>query len=217
MAKKRRKHEEEEEEFHLPEFDEEKFLRKEVTGTKVMLVVVLLALVAAAVSFFLTLAGVVVVAFFAGLSLIFLIRYLLPIVQIDTSGFEKKDWLGQATTYFFTWLSIWILMMNVPFADVTQPSLTLYVNGHLATPGVDEYLKNQDWAMITVRAADSGGIMEVRISIDSSEVQVQSDGSVWWYNITGIAINDTREVIVTVTDASGNPPMSVRVVIARQS
>jgi len=217
MAKKRRKHEEEDEEFHLPEFDEEKFLRKEVTGAKVMFVVVLLALLAAAISYFLTMAGVVIVAFFAGLSLILLVRYLVPAAGINTSGFEKKDWLGQATTYFFTWLAIWVIMMNVPFADVTRPSLTVYVNGHLVSTGVDEEV-NQDWANVTAVATDNAGIMDVVISINGvAPVQMtHSDGGIWFTNITGIVHNTTKGVVVTVTDVSGNPPVSVQVVIARR-
>jgi len=212
MAKKRRK-EEKEEEFKLPEFDEEAYLRKEITATKLMLIVIFLAMIAAALSYFLTMAGVVVVAFFAGFSLIFLLRYLPSIFGVDTKGFEKKDWLGQATTYFFTWLAIWVLIMNVPFADVTLPSLTVYVNGQQVVSGRDPSAGGKGWAIVTAKVADNAGISGVWITEGSGspiDMTPQPDGLLWSSNVT---VTSIKQITVAAEDISGNAPVSVQFLI----
>ncbi len=214
MARKKRK--EEEEEFSLPEFNEEEFLRKEITGAKVMIVILLLAIIAATVSYLLTRAGVVIVAFFAGLAVIFLLKYFLRFFNVDTSKFERKDWLGHGFTFFFAWLAIWVLVMNVPFADVTSPSLTVFVNGK---PAADFVWTPQEYAIIDATAMDNAGIKGVRISIDGAgSVDMQQVGSTMWtFNLTGFTNpGDGKRVTVITEDVSGNPPVSVQITITRQ-
>jgi hypothetical protein len=207
MAKKRRK--EEEEEFHLPEFNETEFLRKEITSAKMILLVALLAIVAAVVSYVLTLAGIVVVAFFAGLALVLLLKYIPEMFGIDTSKLERKDWFGYGSTYFFAWLAIWVLVMNVPFSDVTAPGLVLFVDGAQVAPEAQVSVSTghlgKDWALVTAKATDNAGIGEVSITIGpASQVQMapQSGNDVWWYNVTLVTTN--VNVIVTAKDINGH-------------
>jgi hypothetical protein len=200
MAKKRRK--EEEEEFQLPEFNETEFLRKEITSAKMILLVALLAIVAAVISYVLTLAGIVVVAFFAGLALVLLLKYIPEMFGIDTSKLERKDWFGYGSTYFFAWLAIWVLVMNVPFSDVTSPGLFVYVNGVSATPTVDVSINGKNWALITAKATDNAGISRVLIQTNEmAQAAMTLDGGsgLWSFNLTGIA-GSTLSVTVTAVD-----------------
>ena len=200
MAKKRRK--EEEEEFQLPEFNETEFLRKEITSAKMILLVALLAIVAAVISYVLTLAGIVVVAFFAGLALVLLLKYIPEMFGVDTSKLERKDWFGYGSTYFFAWLAIWVLVMNVPFSDVTPPGLFVYVNGVSATPTVDVSINGRNWALITAKATDNAGISRVLIQTNEmAQAAMTLDGGsgLWSLNLTGIA-GSTLSVTVTAVD-----------------
>ena len=200
MAKKRRK--EEEEEFHLPEFNETEFLRKEITSAKMILLVALLAIVAAVISYVLTLAGIVVVAFFAGLALVLLLKYIPEMFGIDTSKLERKDWFGYGSTYFFAWLAIWVLVMNVPFSDVTSPGLFVYVNGVSATPTVDVSINGKNWALITAKATDNAGISRVLIQTNEmAQAAMTLDGGsgLWSFNVTDIT-DSTLSVTITAVD-----------------
>jgi hypothetical protein len=192
MAKKRRK--EEEEEFHLPEFNETEFLRKEITSAKMILLVVLLAIVAAVISYVLTLAGIVVVAFFAGLALVLLLKYIPEMFGIDTSKLERKDWFGYGSTYFFAWLAIWVLVMNVPFSDVTPPGLVVFVNGIQA--GSPQMQVNNGVVNITAKATDNAGIATVMIQVGTADQVTMSaqGGDIWFYQFS-----KTGNVLVTVT------------------
>jgi len=214
MAKKRRK--EEEEEFHLPEFNETEFLRKEITSAKMILLVALLAIVAAVISYVLTLAGIVVVAFFAGLALVLLLKYIPEMFGIDTSKLERKDWFGYGSTYFFAWLAIWVLVMNVPFSDVTSPGLFVYVNGVSANPDIPANINGKDWAMITAKATDNAGISTVLIQTNkmAQAAMTLDDGSgLWSFNVTNIT-DSTLSVTVTAEDINGHTS-SVTITLAK--
>jgi len=203
MAKKRRK--EEEEEFKLPDFDETAFLRKEITGAKMILLVILLAIIAAVISYFLTLAGIAVVAFFAGLAVVLLLKYIPKVFGVDTSKLEKKDWLGYGSTYFFAWLAIWVLVMNMPFSDVTSPELTVFVNNNQVTPGAIDVGVPGFPVNITAKATDNAGISDVwmNTSAHPERLDLQQDGgNTWTYQIPGGTL--PLQVTVFATDINGH-------------
>ena len=120
MAKKKRR---EEPEVEVPDFDEVKFMRGEMRALRVTVLVVLWAIPAALVSWVLTVPplSVSVVAFFAGIGMLFLLKWVLPILKVDISEWKRKDWMGQGSTFFFTWLAVWLLLLNPPFTDLTPP------------------------------------------------------------------------------------------------
>jgi len=208
MAKKRRK--EEEEEFQLPEFDEKQFLEKEITGAKMILLVVLLAIVAAIVSYFLTLAGIVVVAFFAGLALVLLLKYIPKVFSISTDKLERKDWLGYGSTYFFAWIAIWVLVMNVPFSDVTPPGLVMFVNDRQVVS--DQMNVPNGPVNVTAKATDNAGVNVVLIQVGTaSQVNMSPQGGdIWFFQFT-----KTENIFITVTaeDVNGHTT-SVTVLVA---
>ncbi|UCE37388.1 MAG: hypothetical protein JSW00_18320 [Thermoplasmata archaeon] len=124
MAKKRRKVKEEEEtyEFKMPEFDEEEFLRKEVRDSKILFVTFGYAVLMGVVSFGLTYADIALAALTGFIAIIFL-RHIYPLIGIDTSLIENKQWAGNIIMYLFTWLAIWILLSNPPFSDFSSPTI----------------------------------------------------------------------------------------------
>jgi len=96
VAKKKRK---EEPEVEVPDFDEVKFMRGEMRALRVTVLVVLWAIPAALVSWVLTVPplSVSVVAFFAGIGMLFLLKWVLPILKVDIgwtspSGSGRTGW-----------------------------------------------------------------------------------------------------------------------------
>ncbi len=122
MAKKRRK-EEKKEVFEKPEFDEVEFMQKEIATTKVAMITILFALPIAVVSFGITLVGLPAAGFLIGIGSVFLLKYVLEFFNVDTEQFELKDKLGNGAMFFFTWLAVWVLILNVPFTDLTNPNI----------------------------------------------------------------------------------------------
>jgi len=126
MAKKRKKgkeKEEEEYEFIPPEFDEKEFIKKELRDSKAVIITVIYAILLGAVAGAISilspsLVGLALVVVIAG---IFTLKLLYELLNIDTSGFQKRNWAGNIATFFFTFLAIWILLLNTPFADFTKP------------------------------------------------------------------------------------------------
>ena len=128
MAKKRKKQkkaeEEEKYEFVPPEFDEKQFLKDEMAATKQILLVVGFGI------FMGTLAAVATIAAGNGyLGLILLLagfvtmKFMFALMGVDIAKLTKKSWAGNIAFFFFTFLAIWILMVNQPFTDLTSPEV----------------------------------------------------------------------------------------------
>jgi len=126
MAKKRKKgkeKEEEEYEFIPPEFDEREFIQKEIRDSKAVIITVIYAIVLGAVSGVISAlnSSFVGLAFVVAIVGIFTLKPLYDFLNIETKGFQKRNWAGNIGTFFFTFLAIWVLSMNTPFADFTNP------------------------------------------------------------------------------------------------
>ena len=122
MAKKRKKEKEEGYEFKMPEFDEEEYLKKEVRDAKTIFVTFIYAALIAIVSFGLTFVDVALAVLVGFIGIVFL-RHIYPLIGVDTSLLEKKQWAGNILMYLFTWLAIWILLTNPPFSDFAAPTI----------------------------------------------------------------------------------------------
>lgn len=127
MAKKRKKEkaEKEEYEFRPPDFDEKEFLRKEMADTKTLIWTVLYAVLFGIAAGVLMLASeeLLGVAFMLGIAGIVSLKYFYPIIKVDVASFQKKNWLGNSATFFFTFLAIWVLVVNVPISDHARPAV----------------------------------------------------------------------------------------------
>ena len=139
MAKKRKDTPEEEElDFKLPQFDEEKFLKRERRNIKTLFICFIFGFLIGLISF-----GLWVLmtdsVFRWELALLFgvvngiWIRYLFQKLNIDLSDFGRKGWITSYATYFVTWIFILIVLVNPPFYDGESPQIELAV-----LPGMQE-------------------------------------------------------------------------------
>ena len=118
MAKKKGKRDEG---FTFPEFDKDEYRQKELRDSKVILFAVFYALIMAVISYSLVRMtsfekGVMLFGFIAPFGLI----KILPFI-VDTSEFERKNWVGPMFMSFMAWLGFMILLSNPPFNDIAKP------------------------------------------------------------------------------------------------
>lgn len=195
MAKKRKKDKEEKEEYEFkpPTFDEKEFLEKELRDTKTVLFTIgygaLFGLIAGLIANLdqdLAMIGLIIVI--GGL---ISLKYFYSVIKVDTTQFQKKNWAGNAVWFFFTFLAIWVLLFNYPFADHADPSVrdvvvwvydgdsyTAIDYKYVDTAGSYAWVPRDDVALntivhassnytvnITARIADNGDLETARIVI----------------------------------------------------
>jgi hypothetical protein len=120
-------------EFIPPDFDEDGFIHREMVSFRTTLILFLWGIVAAAVSWaaFAGLGGVKV-GWLLGLGICavfgYSLRYLFPKLGADIKHFGRREWLGTAALFFFTWLSFFIVAINPPVSDFAPPRVDLYVS-----------------------------------------------------------------------------------------
>ncbi len=129
MAKKRRKSDkepEEEYEFKPPEFDEKEFIERELRDTRIVVVTVVYAIALGVVAGLLCMSNrnLIGPAFLVVLAGMFSLPWVYRAARIDLKAFQKRNWLGNIGTFFFTFLAIWILLLNPPFGDFAKPTIT---------------------------------------------------------------------------------------------
>lgn len=126
----RRKRKEDEPIWKPPEFDEVEYMRREIESAKVAVVTIAWAVVGAIIAYllyaFVPFAGAIV-GFFAGLATFGALYFVLPVLGLPIHGFKTRDWLGNFSVYFFSWLAFWILILNPPFGDHTPPTVSTIV------------------------------------------------------------------------------------------
>jgi len=165
-------------EWTPPEFDELEFMKKEMRAAKSTIIVVLWTLPAALISFGLTLAGVAVVAGFAGIGMMFLLKWILPLLKVDISAYKRKDWIGHGATFFFSWLAFWILLLNPPFADLTNPViLSVSVDSIPRQCGL--VMESNATAAVSVRAGDNVAVTLVK----AGALDLTPQGGTWVGNL----------------------------------
>ncbi len=207
MAKKRKKgkeKEEEEYEFIPPEFDEKEFIGKELRDSKAVIITVvyaiLLGVVAGVISAlnrsFVGLAFIVVIAGILTLKLVY------EFMGIDTKNFQRRNWAGNIGTFFFTFLAIWILLMNTPFSDHTNPvvnNVIVWVDDGVTVRGLEYHYEKSNnsywWGQvnatlpativmgsnqtinITAKVADNGKLRTVEIALGAANNYVAMNRS----------------------------------------
>jgi hypothetical protein len=185
-----------------PEFDEVKFMRSEIRTAHATIAIVLWTLPAALLSYGLTVAGVPVIAFFAGIGMMFLLKWILPLLRIETSEYKRKDWIGHGFTFFFSWLAFWILLLNPPFADLTSPTIVrVSVDG--VNLGCEGTAATGSQNVLTVFAADNVGV--TRVTVNGSDIQ--RAGNAWTTSAS------PGPKVIVAYDAAGHssPPCSVTI------
>ena len=211
MAHKKRK-DETSTEIELPEFDEVEFMQKDVEGTKAAIGAILYAVPAALVAFGITVAlAAPVVALGAGLFFLVTLRRVLPLLRIQTAGFKLRDWLGHSSTFFFSFLAFWILLMNPPFGDFTPPDFrAVHVNGTAVSGGVVQIsvsnLTNWTNVLIAVDVGDNVALREVTLTVPgfvNGTAMVRNGAA---HSITvnlNLGPPQDRSACITATDTAG--------------
>jgi hypothetical protein len=133
MAKRRReKDEEEDKPFKMPKFDEEAFLKRERRNIKTTFISFLFGIFMAIICFgFWALMGKhdlrwELVLLVAVIDAAFL-KYIFSRLNIDLTDFGRKNWFGSYAIYFFSWLVLFIIIVNPPFYDDEAPRIEAVV------------------------------------------------------------------------------------------
>ena len=118
----RRKRKDEAPDWVAPEFDEIGYMRQEMQAARASVATIVWAIIGAAVSFLLY-SVFPPLAFLGGLAMGFGLYFMLPLFGIRTAAFKRRDWIGHGMIYFFSWLAFWIILLNPPFGDFTDPTV----------------------------------------------------------------------------------------------
>jgi len=123
---------EEDYQFIPPDFDEDQFIHKEMVSFHTTTVLFVAGIVAALISWGIFAAvdgartgwalGLVVVAVVFAL-----LRLLFRVLRIDISHWARREWIGTAFLLFFTWLALFIAVVNPPLSDFADPHVDVYL------------------------------------------------------------------------------------------
>lgn len=189
----RRKKKEEVPDWTPPEFDETDFMRKEVSGARAAAFVVGWALLGALISFGLYYVNWVL-AFFVGLLAVIGLYYVFPLVGVRREALKRRDWIGHGAIYFFSWLAIWVLLLNPPFSDNANPVIHGFQVGswnEVANPGpapatiacitpssdsVNVPLGANGSVFVVFRATDNVAVTNVQVTVNGAPATFQAVG-----------------------------------------
>lgn len=205
MAKKRKKEKaaKEEYEFRPPDFDEKEFLKKELTDTKTLIWTVLYAVLFGVTAGMIMLASedLLGVAFMMGIAGIVSLKYFYPLIKVDIKSFQKKNWLGNTATFFFTFLAIWVLVLNVPISDHARPAVEnviIWVSDGTTVRGMEyKHIPTQGiFGWVPLNASDT---LETMMSVEAGTT----------VNITAkVTDNGNLQSVVIQVTTSGDPVTS---------
>jgi len=169
--------EKEEYEFQMPHFDEEEFISEQKKKAKSSFLSfgfgILMGITSSVIWISLGDSSIKwPVTFLLGICSIGFLIKIFQLFKINTSTFERKDWLGTGAFYFFTFLAFFIICINPPFYDGSPPVIDTF-----ALPGVQEI---GGTTVVTAKITDNVGLSDTTIEI------VTPNGAI----INGTLIND---------------------------
>lgn len=207
-AKRRKK--EEDEAFVLPEFDEVAYMKKEINAARISFVLIGLAVPLAVLLWAGTVIGLWGAGFLVALAFTFFLPRILaflPWPKVDVSQLERRDWIGHGGTFFFTWLAFWILLLNVPFSDLTNPAIVaVSVNGNAIDPGgVQNSFNVTAPAFLNVTVFENVGLRSVDLVLDNGTFPLsQVQGPRWSRQLWIPArFDDATNATIVAEDTSG--------------
>jgi hypothetical protein len=211
MAKRRKeKDEEEEKPFKLPKFDEVAFLKREKRNIKATFISFLFGCFMALICFgFWALMGREnglrweLVLLVAVIDAAFL-KYIFVRLNIDLTDFARKNWFGSYATYFFTWLIVFVVLVNPPFYDDEDPRMEVVVLPEMQEPG--------GTILIVAKITDNSGIekQDIAFTIDNNPILISDfdfNDNIFIYTYVGpdnITGEETHTYSLTVKDNGGN-------------
>jgi len=205
MAKRRKEKDEEEEiDFKIPKFDEEKFLKKERRNIKTLFISFLFGIVMAVITFgFWTLLQ----GHFLRWDLVFLlavvnavwIKYLFIRLDVDFTDFGKKQWFTTYAIYFFTWLLVFIVIVNPPFYDEDSPKIEAVILPNMQELG--------GTVNIIAKITDNAGIEQQNIAFSLNGEDIDDftyENNIFMYTFTNPDnFTGDFDFIITATDVNG--------------
>ena len=211
MAKRRKENEEEGEDksFKVPKFDEESFLKRERRNIKTTFLAFLFACLIALVCFgFWALMGSGTglrwfLVFLVCIANAAFIKFIFLRFNIDLTDFSKTKWLMTYGIYFFTWILVFIVLVNPPFYDDEAPMVDLVI-----LPDMQEF---GNPVKIVAKITDNAGVDKSGIifsinnqTVDNNDFDFKDD--IFSYEFPSPA-NYSTDIIynfnITVTDVSG--------------
>lgn len=140
-------------EFIPADFDEDAFIHKEMVSFRTTTILFLWGIVAALVSWGLFAAvdgrqvgwliGLAVCAAFG-----FSLKLLFPRLKADVKHFGRREWLGTAFLFFFTWLAFFIIAVNPPVSDFAAPRVDVMAAPFVQQSGgdvtIDAFFEDND-------------------------------------------------------------------------
>jgi len=166
MAKRRKEKDEETEDkgFKPPKFDKEAFLKRERRNIKATFIACIFGAVVSLVCTALWIGMgretdyrwlLVLVLCIASASFI---KYIYLRINLDISDFVKKNWFTTYGIYLFTWLLVFIVLVNPPFYDSEDPKVDLAV-----LPGMQELGGN---ITFVAKMTDNVGVVKDSLSLE---------------------------------------------------
>ncbi len=210
MSKRRNENEEEEDKpFNVPKFDEEAFLKRERRNIKATFLAFLFACLMALVCFgFWALMGSGtgfrwILVFLVCIANATFIRFIYLRLNLDISHFTKKNWFMTYGVYFFTWLLVFIVLVNPPFYDDEAPMVDLVV--------LPDYQEFGNPVKIVAKITDNAGVEKSGITllindkpIDNSEFEFINDILIYECpSPTNDSTDITYNFEIEVNDVSG--------------
>ncbi|MGB0652778.1 MAG: hypothetical protein ACPGQL_06215 [Thermoplasmatota archaeon] len=209
MAKRNKPDEPEEGEYEFipPDFDEDEFIHKEMTSVRTTLTLFGWGIVAAVASWALfTAMDGAKTAWYAGLAICaaagYALKFIFPKVGADISKFGRREWFGTGFLFFFSWLAVFILLVNPPVSDFSPPQVEV-----LVSPGEQQA---GDDIRLDVFATDNDALADITITVfqgnDATPLLETEDFtkvSGRHYTATFTAEPWTYRWVVEATDAKG--------------
>ncbi len=164
MAKRRKeKDEDEDKPFKMPKFDEEAFLKRERRNIKATVVSFFFGILLALVCFgFWAAMGKHEfrwpLVLLVGLANATFLKYIYMRLNFDLTDFARKNWFGSYAVYFFTWLIVFIVLVNPPFYDDEAPFVEVAV-----LPGMQELGGTVE---IVAKITDNGNVDTNSITLE---------------------------------------------------
>lgn len=217
MAKRRKKKEEEEEEydFQFPEFDRVEHMKHEVIKGKTVIVSIALAPIFSLLSLeVFKITNDFSMGLMIGIFGMLISLKALEYLPTDTSWFGKKEWATNGAMYFFTWLGIFILLMNPPFGDFTDPVLNrvdYFVEvDDMWVPLEDSNISDQGTyrLMLIAKITDNDAVNEESVTIEyEGSIQPMQPAEDHWFEVIFEEVSadaSTKIFIIRMEDMSGN-------------
>jgi hypothetical protein len=210
MAKRRKENEEEEDKpFKVPKFDEESFLKRERRNIKTTFLAFLFACLMAFVCFgFWALIGRGnglrwFLVFLVCIANATFIKFIFLRLNIDLTEFTKKNWFMTYGIYFFTWLLVFIVLVNPPFYDDEAPMMEVVALPEMQELGGD--------VLIVAKITDNTGVTKssVTFTIDGNPILADDfnfSDNIFSYTYDSpsfLSGDETHNYVLSVKDSSG--------------